>query len=57
MLMPVATSLEELRAREFSRLDASGCAYLDYAGAALYPASLVQRNSERLLAGVAEVAR
>jgi selenocysteine lyase/cysteine desulfurase len=52
MLMPVATSLEELRAREFSRLDASGCAYLDYAGAALYPASLVQRNSERLLAGV-----
>ena len=52
MLMPAATSLETLRAREFSRLDVSGCAYLDYAGAALYPASLVQRNSERLLAGV-----
>jgi len=47
-----ATSLETLRAREFSRLDVSGCAYLDYAGAALYPASLVQRHSERLLAGV-----
>jgi selenocysteine lyase/cysteine desulfurase len=52
MLMPAAASLEELRAREFSRLDVSGCAYLDYAGAALYPASLVQRNSERLLADV-----
>lgn len=38
-----------LRRREFSRLDATGCAYLDYAGSALYPESLVRRDSRRLL--------
>ena len=40
----------ELRAREFARLDATGLVYLDYAGAALYPASLVRRDARRLSA-------
>jgi selenocysteine lyase/cysteine desulfurase len=48
MLMAAATGIGELRAREFSRLDRAGCTYLDYAGAALYPASLVQRDAVRL---------
>jgi selenocysteine lyase/cysteine desulfurase len=37
-----------LRSREFARLDAHGLIYLDYAGAALYPASLVRRDARRL---------
>src|SRR5688572_7316247 len=37
-----------LRAHEFARLDASGLVYLDYTGAALYPASLVRRDARRL---------
>ena len=47
MLMP-ADTLGALRAREFGRLDAQGLVYLDYAGAALYPASLVRRDARRL---------
>jgi selenocysteine lyase/cysteine desulfurase len=47
-----APLLTELRAREFSRLDASRQAYLDYAGAALYPASLVAGDAARLLRDV-----
>ena len=47
------TQFSELRRREFARLDASGLAYLDYTGAALYPASLIRADSERLLAGIA----
>jgi len=39
---------EALRAAEFARLDTSGTVYLDYAGAALYPASLLARDAERL---------
>ena len=39
---------EALRATEFARLDATATVYLDYAGAALYPASLVARDTERL---------
>ncbi len=38
-----------LRRREFSRLDATGTAYLDHTGSALYPESLVQRDARRLL--------
>lgn len=37
-----------IRAQEFSRLEATHCAYLDYAGAALYPESLVRRDAARL---------
>ena len=48
----VAPDLAQLRATEFSRLDTGGQAYLDYAGAALYPASLVARDGERLLRDV-----
>jgi selenocysteine lyase/cysteine desulfurase len=41
-----------LRAREFSRLGATGCAYLDYTGSGLYPESLVRADAERLLSSV-----
>ena len=49
MLMAAASGISELRSSDFSRLDQAGCTYLDYAGAALYPASLVQRDATRLL--------
>ena len=45
---PSGLALGDLRAREFSRLDASGEAYLDFTGAALYPESLVRAHAERL---------
>lgn len=48
----VRTNFAALRAREFARLDASGSAYLDYTGAALYPESLIQRAASQLAAGV-----
>jgi selenocysteine lyase/cysteine desulfurase len=48
MLMRAALDAGALRMREFARLDASGLAYLDYTGAALYPASLVRRDARRL---------
>ena len=41
-----------LRAREFSRLDAAGEAYLDFTGAALYAESHVQAHADRLRAAV-----
>ena len=41
-----------LRRREFARLDARGLVYLDYTGAALYPASLVRRDAQRLARSV-----
>jgi selenocysteine lyase/cysteine desulfurase len=40
--------IADVRAREFTRLDATRCAYLDYAGASLYPESLVQQDALRL---------
>ena len=40
--------IDELRAREFTRLDASGQVYLDYTGGALYAESLVRRHAELL---------
>ena len=49
MLMRSGGDITALRRREFSRLDATGSVYLDYAGAALYPASLVKRDAQRLL--------
>ena len=40
------------RDRELARLDANGVCYLDYTGAALYPASLVRADASRLEARV-----
>jgi selenocysteine lyase/cysteine desulfurase len=42
-----------LREREFSRLDATGCAYLDYTGSGLYAESLIRADADRLLHSVA----
>jgi selenocysteine lyase/cysteine desulfurase len=44
--------IDELRAREFERLDAFGHVYLDYTGSGLYAASQVRRHSELLLGHV-----
>ena len=44
----VGADFAELRAREFGRLDASGHAYLDYTGSALYPERLVMEHAEAL---------
>ena len=46
------TSLDELRATEFSRLDRLGQVYLDYTGGGLYPESTVRRHMELLLTEV-----
>jgi selenocysteine lyase/cysteine desulfurase len=46
------TAFTELRQREFGRLDATGSVYLDYTGAALYPASLVSRDALRLAGSI-----
>jgi selenocysteine lyase/cysteine desulfurase len=48
MLMSAHVDIGALREREFSRLDTTGCTYLDYAGAALFPRSLVVRDARRL---------
>jgi len=48
MLMRTGVDVASLRRREFTRLDATGSVYLDYAGAALYPESLVRRDTRRL---------
>jgi len=42
----------EWRRRELARVDQAGVAYLDYTGAALYPASLVRADAERLIGSV-----
>lgn len=44
--------LAALRHEEFGRLDATGSVYLDYTGAALFPASIVRRDAERLAGSV-----
>jgi len=44
--------LDEIRARDFSRLDEQQQVYLDYTGAGLYGASQIQRHSELLTAGI-----
>ena len=48
MLISASLACGAMRVREFARLDAAGLAYLDYTGAALYPASLVRRDARRL---------
>jgi len=56
MLSTDATSseryFEALRDREFARLDAQGCTYLDYTGSALYGASQVTRQCRFLSEGI-----
>src|SRR5215207_2902883 len=47
-LVDTAIDFAELRAREFSRLDDGGHAYLDYTGSALYPERLVTAHAEEL---------
>jgi selenocysteine lyase/cysteine desulfurase len=42
-------ALDEIRAREFARLDAAGQVYLDYTGAGLYGESQIRRHTELLL--------
>ena len=48
MLTDTGLDLRSLRLRDFSRLDATGTVYLDYAGSALYPESIVRRDARRL---------
>lgn len=45
-------ALDELRAREYSRLDRDGHVYLDYTGGGLYADSQVRRHMELLLGRV-----
>lgn len=45
-------TIDGLREREFARLDATGTAYLDSTGAALYPESIVRHDMARLTSGV-----
>ena len=45
-------SIDELRARDFGRLDALGHVYLDYTGSGLYAESQVRRHSDLLLGHV-----
>jgi selenocysteine lyase/cysteine desulfurase len=47
-----AFDVTALRAREFARLDAAGCAYLDYAATALYGASQLRAHHALLADGV-----
>lgn len=44
--------LDDLRAREFARLDQCGQVYLDFTGSGLYAASQVRRHAEWLLGAV-----
>lgn len=48
----ITEAFRELRAKEFSRLDAGGHVYLDHTGSALYPESLVRAHAEWLGASV-----
>ncbi len=45
-------ALDDLRAREYSRLDELGHVYLDYTGGGLYAASQVRQHVELLASGV-----
>ncbi len=49
MLTPDDPYFAALRRREFARLDVEEGAYLDYTGAALFPASRVSAHADRLL--------
>lgn len=46
------TALDELRRREFARLDEQGHVYLDYTGGGLYADSQIRRHGELLRSGV-----
>jgi selenocysteine lyase/cysteine desulfurase len=48
----MSESMQALRAREYSRLDAGGHVYLDHTGSALYPESLVRNHSDWLCRSV-----
>ncbi|HEU0014131.1 MAG TPA: aminotransferase class V-fold PLP-dependent enzyme [Longimicrobium sp.] len=48
----MAESFEELRCREFARLDAQGHVYLDYTGAGLYAESQVRAHADFLSRGL-----
>lgn len=52
MLAPPDFDFDDLRAREFGRLDAQGVSYLDYAASGLYARSQVMAQAERLAANV-----
>ncbi len=45
-------AIDELRARDFSRLDAGRHVYLDYTGSGLYAESLIRRHAELLTSEV-----
>jgi molybdenum cofactor sulfurtransferase len=45
-------AIDDLRARDYSRLDRAGLVYLDYTGAGLYAESQIRRHQEMLLNGV-----
>lgn len=46
------SSLDELRKRDFTRVEEKGHAYLDFVGGNLYPASLIHEHQRFLLADV-----
>ena len=49
---PCFAGLDELRAAEYGRLDATGSVYLDYTGGSLYAASQVEEHHRMLREGV-----
>src|SRR5438552_2117826 len=49
---PPGDPFEELRAREYSRLDRAGQVYLDHTGGALYAESQVREHGDLLARGV-----
>ncbi len=48
----LTSRLDELRARDYERLDRLGHVYLDYTGGGLYSESQVRRHHDLLLNGV-----
>ena len=48
-------AIDELRARDYARLDALGQTYLDYTGGGLYAESQLRRHHELLEIGRAHV--
>ena len=52
LLAPCFQGLDELRAAEYGRLDATGAVYLDYTGGSLYAESQVEEHLQLLRDGV-----
>src|SRR5579872_1594688 len=46
------SALDELRAREYARLDAQGQAYLDYTGGSLYAETQLEQHMAMLRSGI-----